>query len=114
MEKTIAIDFDGTICREQLFGDGRIYELPTDGAKEAIEELRKFFKIVIFTTRLSPIFGKENSKNQREIIKKWLEKYSIPYDGLTGFKIPAEYIIDDRAIRFTSWKDIASMNFGGK
>lgn len=110
MKKTIAIDFDGVIHRySEGWEDGSIYDEPIEGAREAIRRLkRKGFKIVIFTTRLNPKFNEINEgvRNCYQDIYNWLKKHLIEFDELTNNKPPAIAYIDDRAIRFTNWKDI--------
>lgn len=104
-KKTLGIDFDGTLCNKQPYGDGTIYETPTPHAREVMDKLYKEYKIVIFTTRLSPKFGGDISKKYQEIAD-WLKLHQIPYDELTNNKPEAMAYIDDRAIRFTNWLDI--------
>lgn len=104
-DRNICIDLDGVIHRySKNFDDGSMYDIPNHGSKEAIDELKKYFNIIIFTARISPTFhGKEGVKNQLENIKKWLKKYNIYYDKITCEKIPASFYIDDNAIRFSNW-----------
>ena len=106
-QKTIGIDFDGTICKKQSYGNGLISEIPNDGASEIIKKLHKEYKIVVFTVRLNPKFGGdiEWKKNQ---IEHWLNIHNIPFDEVTNNKPSAMCYIDDRAIRFTNWQDISN------
>lgn len=103
--KTIAIDFDGTICKKQPYGNGQIHEIPNECATEVIQKLHQDYKIVVFTTRLNPSFG-GNIDGKRLEIENWLHKYNIPFDYVTNNKPAAMAYIDDRAIRFTNWSDI--------
>lgn len=105
-KKTIGIDFDGTICQKQKYGDGEITAEPNIGARESIIGLKNSgYKIVIFTTRLNPEFDGDIEWKNRQIIN-WLIKYDIPFDEITNNKPEAIAYIDDRAIRFTNWQDI--------
>jgi hypothetical protein len=106
IDKNICVDLDGVLHGySKGFYDGSMYDIPKPGSKEAIDELKKYFNIVIFTARVSPTaHGKEGAKEQRENIKKWLKKYNIYYDKITCEKIPASFYIDDRAIRFSNWE----------
>ena len=105
--KTIGIDFDGTICRKQSYGNGQIHEIPNEGASEIITKLYSQYKIVVFTVRLSPKFGGDIEGKRLEI-ENWLHKHSIPFDEVTNNKPSAMCYIDDRAIRFTNWQDISN------
>jgi len=106
-KKTIGIDFDGTICKKQPYGDGNIYQTPNEGAKEVINKLFEDYKIVVFTTRLNPEFGGDIEWKKLQITM-WLDKYGIKFDQVTNNKPAAMAYIDDRAIRFTNWQDISN------
>lgn len=110
MRKSIAIDFDGVIHKYSTgWQNGMLYDGPIEGAKNTIDRLkRKGYKIIIFTVRLNPMFDIINKgvRNVRRDIEDWLAKHSIYYDELTNNKPPAIAYIDDKAIRFTNWKDI--------
>jgi len=108
MRQTIAVDFDGTICKEQSYGDGEIIETPNEGASKVMKKLYgSGFKLIIFTTRLNPNFGGDLGLKKRRI-EEWLKKHDIPYDEVTNNKPAAIAYIDDRAIRFTNWQDISN------
>lgn len=102
MKKTIAIDFDGVIHKySKGWHGGSIYDDPVEGAMEAMCHLHgKGYEIVIFTTRIN--FGE---------IKQWIISHlpdshkDIDFE-VTNIKPPAVAYIDDRAIRFTNWKDV--------
>lgn len=96
----LLIDFDGTIHKySKKWDDGTIYDVPFDGAREAINTLKDKYEIVIFSTRAS---CKENSDCQEQIqnMKNWLNRYKIHYDTITSEKIGAFRLIDDLAIPF--------------
>lgn len=93
-KKTIVFDFDGVIHRySKGWNDGTIYDIPTDGIKETIEELRNEYKIVIVSTRSATEEGRKD-------IAGWLRKYNIEVDDITAEKPPAIMYIDDRAVHF--------------
>jgi len=105
MKRTIAVDFDGVIHKySKGFTDGTIYDEPMEDVKEALTKLQLRFNIVIFTTRLNPMF--KEVETRRKDIEDWLAKHNIPYDELTNNKPPAIAYIDDRGIRFTNWRDM--------
>lgn len=107
ISKRLLIDFDGVIHNfSRGWDDGTIYDPPKEGAKEAIDKLKNDYEIIIFTTRASV---KENGidevKKQIENMKKFLKKYDIHYDDITGEKIAGIAYIDDNAIKFTDWNN---------
>ena len=52
-KRRLMIDFDGVLHEYDGWNDGVIEGKPIQGAREAIEELKKTFEIIIFTTRAS-------------------------------------------------------------
>lgn len=66
------------------------YVLP--GAREAINELKKKFNIVIYSARVS-----DDLEALKEM-KNWLKKNQIYFDDIKE-KVVAEVYIDDRAVR---------------
>ena len=107
MKKTIGIDFDGTICKKQPYGDGTIYETPKDDAIRIVNGLAKEYNIVIFTVRLHPKFGGDMELKKQRIVN-WFTLHGIHFDEITNNKPEAMLYIDDRAIRFTSWENIGN------
>jgi hypothetical protein len=109
MTKDVYIDFDGPIHRySQGYADGTIYDPPTDYVKEVIDILRKRYRIVIFTARISNEFAKEAHKTQEELkieIADWLHTNDIYFDEISCEKGPAIAYIDDLAIHFDNWKE---------
>jgi len=110
---TICVDFDGTIFQ---WGDIYAKTPPFDGCVEFMRELRKQgWFIVIFTSRLSPTWWQSEGWGFEEAIEKELAfvenrlgEYGIPYDRITAEKVPAEYYIDDKAVRFeNNWAAIS-------
>ena len=111
--KTIIVDFDGVIhWYRQGWKDGSIYDEPTPGTKEALQELKEIgCKITIFSTRafdrITPVKGVKEPSQYLEMIQ-WLEKYEIPFDEIwqeSGKPIGHVYI-DDRAIQFRgNWRE---------
>jgi hypothetical protein len=98
VKPTICIDFDGVINSYES-GYGPHYKVdlipdgPIEGTKEAIEKLRKKFKVVVQSTRCADPDGKQ-------AIVDWLEKYDIKVDEVVAVKPAAVMYIDDRAIQF--------------
>jgi hypothetical protein len=105
----LAIDFDGTLYpRVELFA----YPQPNSGAVAAIKRLKRAgFRIVIWTSRLSQDYTQRDLRvysDQFDYVLTLLNRDGIPYDDVTGDKLPAERYIDDRAITFDdNWQAIA-------
>lgn len=110
MPKTVAVDFDGVIhAYSKGWCNGTIYDAPIPGAFDALRQLMSKYAVVIFTTR-----------DVRQVAD-WLldhefEQVTIGGDSsnpfwnkrdnllVTNTKPAAIAYIDDRAIRFTNWK----------
>lgn len=95
----LGVDFDGVIHNSnQGWKDGEVYGDIMDNAFEMITDLeKKGYEIVIITARdrLTPV-------------KEWLTKHKLGHLLVTNTKLPCRAYIDDRAIRFTNWRDIRS------
>lgn len=113
---TIAVDFDGVIhAYSRGWADGSIYDEPVPGAFDALYELMRKHAVFVHTTR-----------NARQVAR-WIEQrtgYGIecaygwmampPWRKfwnergvllVTNRKLPAIAYVDDRAIRFTTWRE---------
>lgn len=106
----ILVDFDGTLGP---FRWPKMPDKPFPGVVDAIKELKSLgFQIVIFTTRAWPgwidIDGHEFYVKQLEDVRDCLERWSVPYDGITHEKLPCMFIIDDRSLNpdLISWERI--------
>jgi hypothetical protein len=105
---TVAIDFDGVLHNAHLgWGDGTCYGDPLPGAIDAIKELSKKYKIIIFTAKAKPDRPLVNGKTGVELVKEWFEKHNILdyIQGITSEKPRAELYIDDNGYRFENWSD---------
>ncbi|MGD8458537.1 MAG: hypothetical protein PVF83_19340 [Anaerolineales bacterium] len=106
----IVIDLDGTICPikrpEQTYAD----LVPLPGAADRIRELRASGHYIIIQTARNMATRKSNvgqvMKHVGKITLNWLEQHGIEYDEIYFGKPNAEVYLDDRAMRFSSWKDI--------
>lgn len=84
--KWIIVDFDNTIANNSGYPDFEPLE-PTEGAKEALEEItRRGFKIIVWTAR---------HYSDYEKIEHWLEQHEIPFRGIVCGKVLGKYMIDD-------------------
>lgn len=96
----LCIDFDGTLYERRP-----LYEEPDPlpGAVAAMKRLKAAgYYLVIYTSRLSPRWlteAKFTDGEQRDRIEAVLKRDDIPYDEITSDKVPAEWYLDDRAIK---------------
>ena len=111
-DKTIAIDFDGTIATKNDYDPHTINATPNKGVHSALEKLSKDYTVMIYTTRLSPSQNGDTDKflHNTNLLVDWLDLNDfirgVHYHGMTGVKLPAKYYIDDHAIRFTNWNQV--------
>ena len=114
--KTIAVDFDGVIhAYSKGWADGSIYDKPVPGALETLVKLAKHYAVFILSTRDSNQIlewmvhqGFKPHDQVRVVppdVKFWNEQGVI---GITDRKLVAIAYIDDRAVRFTNWTDVAN------
>ena len=108
----IAIDLDGTICLlkkpDQSYSDLE----PVPGAVERLQALNAagHYIIIVTARNMSTCQGNVGKvmKNVGKITLDWLENHGIEYDEIYFGKPNAELYIDDRSIRFSSWKEITN------
>ncbi len=105
--KTICLDFDGVIhsYRSGWQGEATIPDPPIHGVREAIEHLRKRYRVVVHSAR-------SRTEDGRQAISRWLAKHDIEVDEICAHKPPAFVYVDDRAIPFQGeWSQtIADIN----
>tara|TARA_R100001460_G_scaffold85317_1_gene126619 strand:+ start:23 stop:400 length:378 start_codon:yes stop_codon:yes gene_type:complete len=103
----IGIDFDGVIHRNSKgFYDGTVYDVPVDGAKEALETIAEKYVIVVYSAKARKDRMLINGKTGVELIWEWLENHGMSHlvAEVTAEKPRAVCYIDDKAIRFTDWR----------
>ena len=113
-EKTVVVDFDGTICEDGKFpGFGK----PMPGAKEALTRLRDAgLEVVILSCRIDPT--SKSMDRQKSEMEKWLKDNGIPYariDEGTEGKLHGLCYIDNKAWRYKGgddWDRICSRILG--
>ena len=106
-EKTIALDFDGVIHNDTKgFYDGTIYGNPIEGTKDALVELAKSFKLVIYSCKSNPDRPLINGKTGTELIWEWLEQWNMKQyiSDVVVNKPNALIYIDDKGLKFESWR----------
>lgn len=105
----VAIDFDGVIHgNSKGFHDGTVYDYPIEGSIDAIKWFNsQGYDIILFTAKVKPDRPLVNNKTGKELIWDWLKKYDIDkfIKEITCEKPRAICYIDDKAIRFDSWKN---------
>ena len=92
----VCFDFDGVIhsYTSGYLGDDIIPDPPVPGIKEAIQQLRDAgYPVVVLSTRGA-------TREGREAMRKWFDKWGIEIDGIYTEKPPARCYVDDRAVCF--------------
>ncbi|MEL7496590.1 MAG: hypothetical protein AAFN77_03210 [Planctomycetota bacterium] len=94
--QTICLDFDGVIHSYQhgWQGEDVINDPPVHKVDMAIKELRKDYRVVVFSARCRTDKGVA-------AIEAWLNKHNIEVDEVCRNKPPALVYVDDRAVRFS-------------
>ena len=105
-DNQIAIDFDGVIHKNSKgFFDGTVYDEPMEGVEDALKQLSKKYKIIIFTCKVKPDRPPINKKSGNQLIEEWLSKYNLLQyiHEITCEKPRAVAYIDDKGYRFNNW-----------
>jgi hypothetical protein len=91
----IGVDFDGTLC--EIFKTGVPY-IPKSDIKEkpnwhVVEAMRRYrrqgCRVVVYTSRWWGDY---------HWLKKWLDKYDVPYDDIVPGKFKADAFVDDTTV----------------
>ena len=104
---TLVIDFDKVIHdMTRGFHDGTIYGKPLTGTTESLRLLSENFDLIIYSCKSNPARPLINDKTGTELIWEWLKnnKLDVYIKDVTFNKPNAVAYIDDKAIRFTTWK----------
>jgi len=111
-ELNLAIDFDGVIHNfDKGFHDGTCYGDPIDGSLDALKQLSKKYKIIIFTAKAKHDRPLINGKTGVELVSEWLDKHGVLeyISKITAEKPRAFLYIDDNGYRFADWS--STLNF---
>ena len=108
-EKAVLVDCDGVLHPySKGWNGGLLYDDPLPQAKWFLETLKnKGYQVVIFTARLFDTRRNKND-NMMEHIVEWLNNHNLPFDFVTGNKLPAVAYVDDRGVHFngTNWDKV--------
>jgi hypothetical protein len=105
--KQIGVDFDGVIhACSKGYHDGTIYDDPIPGSLEAVKRLASKYKVIVYTAKARHDRPLVNGKTGVELVWEWLKEkgFSKYISEVTAEKPRVVFYIDDRAIRFTDWK----------
>ncbi len=95
----LAIDFDGVIHDFKNPVKGRRMGPPIAGAPEALQKFaRKGHRVIIFCVWAHG--------SGLKVISDWCDYYKVSRHDITNIKPQADYYIDDKAIRFTTWQEV--------
>lgn len=104
----IAVDFDGVIHDfSEGYRDGTCYGDPLPGSLDAIKSLAAKYNVIVFTAKAKPNRPLVNGKTGTQLVEEWLIKHGIReyVKEVTSEKPRACLYIDDKAYRFSNWKD---------
>lgn len=106
----IVIDLDGTICPIKKSNEQYSDLKPFDEAITRLREMRAAGHYIIIQTARNMATQESNlgkvMKNIGKVTLEWLERYDVPYDEIYFGKPNAQLYIDDRAFRFSTWKEV--------
>lgn len=107
----ICVDLDGVICEIRRPDQDYAEVAPIEGAAEALRSLRRQgHEIIIHTARHMRTCGGNVGAvvaRQGAVTLQWLDRHGIEYDEIHFGKPYAHVYIDDNALRFTSWDQVA-------
>lgn len=107
----ICIDLDGVICRLREPGQEYADVEPVAGAVERLRELRAAgHYLIIYTARhMKTCQGNVGQVVARlgAVTLEWLARHEVPFDEIHFGKPHADVYLDDNAVRFETWSQIA-------
>lgn len=106
-QKTLAIDFDGTIAEyDKWRGIYHIGNIKPD-AVEIIKKLSEKYTLILFTNRLNPHINNEVKTTYVHLVN-WLSNNNLldKFILITSQKPIADIYIDDRGYKFENWKKV--------
>ncbi len=107
----ICIDLDGVVCQLRRADQSYADLEPVEGAPEALRSLRAAGHVVILLTarHMKTTGGNPGLAlaRQGKVTLDWLDRHGVEFDEIHFGKPHADVYIDDNALRFTGWADIA-------
>lgn len=107
----ICIDLDGVVCRLREPGQSYAELQPVDGAVEKLRQLKAAgHYVILYTARhMKTCQGNVGAVVARQglVTLEWLKRHNIEYDEIHFGKPHAQVYIDDNALRWRSWDEIA-------
>jgi capsule biosynthesis phosphatase len=107
----ICVDLDGVVAQLRDVGQTYADVEPVPGAVDTLRGLRASgHRIILYSARhMKTCDGNVGLVVARvgKVTLDWLERHRVPYDEIHFGKPWADVYIDDNAMRFTSWNDIA-------
>jgi len=97
----LAIDFDGVIHDYKNPIEGRRMGAPVVGTRDALLKYKHRGDRIIIHSVWADM-------GNRKVIADFMNYYRLPYDEITNVKPNADYYIDDKAIKFTSWNNLGT------
>lgn len=102
----LGVDFHHTIstkcgaCKDETYGE-LCGGAPQEGVREALIELHKTFKIIIYTGY--GLVSAEKNGDPYSEVRDYLNLYEIPFDEIAPKSHPFAFMIDDRAVHHQNW-----------
>jgi capsule biosynthesis phosphatase len=108
----ICIDLDGVVCRLREPDETYAEVQPVPGAVEKLRSLRAAgHYLILYTARHMKTCGGNVGQvvaRQGATTMDWLKRHEIEFDEFHFGKPHADVYIDDNAIRFEGWNQIAA------
>ena len=107
-KSVLMVDFDNVIHNmTKHWHDGTIYGESREGTEDALKSLSEKFDLIIYTCKANPERPLVNNMTGIELIWEWLDKYGLKkyIKDITFDKLNEVAYIDDKDVKFTSWKD---------
>ena len=100
-KKWIAVDLDGTLCKEICFTAEEVSKAtPVKKIVDKVNEWHLHNSIIIWTARRNELLT---------ATAKWLDKHNIQFDAISNHKLAADIYVDDKMVHP---RDIKSENKG--